>query len=97
MPLYDRRCTKCEHVMLDLLEPIGLDNVTCPECGSITHRLISAPGLCAVIGDPESALNFANVMDARREKSRRGHGNTRIRATANERGELTIDGIDKDK
>jgi hypothetical protein len=46
-------------------------------------------------GEGTSAMEMGTLMDARREKSRLGHGNTTVHATADANGKLTIDGVDK--
>jgi putative FmdB family regulatory protein len=42
MPMYDFRCTKCEHVFEDII-PSDAKPPVCPECASESERLMSSP------------------------------------------------------
>jgi len=44
MPIYEYRCTKCEHVF-DCVQRVGDPAPACPECGSPTRRVYSSVGL----------------------------------------------------
>jgi len=95
--LFDRWCNNCDHVEIDRIEWVDQGTITiCPMCAQETfEKSVCAPGIVTVAGSG-SALEFGNMVDTRREKSRTGHGNTRIRATADANGRLTIDGVDHD-
>ena len=99
MPLYDRKCINCGYLEEDLIECPIVDNaIPCPKCRLKTHvRQISIPGLVYLTGSPDSALEMGRALDTRRDKSAAGHGNTTIKMSTNDRGECTIDGIDKSK
>jgi len=42
MPMYDFECTKCGHAF-ETVTAMSAPPPECPECGSATERLISAP------------------------------------------------------
>jgi putative FmdB family regulatory protein len=42
MPMYDFRCTKCEHVFEDIV-PSDAAPPVCPECGAESERLMAMP------------------------------------------------------
>jgi putative FmdB family regulatory protein len=44
MPIYEYRCTKCEHVF-DCVQRVGDPAPACPQCGSPTRRVYSSVGL----------------------------------------------------
>ena len=44
MPMYDFYCSACDHQFEDMVGPDD-DCPVCPECGSATERLVSAPNL----------------------------------------------------
>jgi putative FmdB family regulatory protein len=49
MPMYDFRCTKCEHEFEEVIASSAAPPA-CPQCGQATEKLMSAP----FIGDPMS-------------------------------------------
>lgn len=43
MPLFDLRCTECEHVTVDALLRSNLEVPYCPKCGAQMVRLMAVP------------------------------------------------------
>jgi hypothetical protein len=50
MPMYDRRCNKCEKVSLDCWEPIDTPDMSC-ECTGTLERVYLPTNRGQVIGD----------------------------------------------
>ncbi len=44
MPIYEYRCTRCNH-RFERLQPVGSPPETCPRCGGTTRRLLGSVGL----------------------------------------------------
>lgn len=95
MPLYDRTCDDCGYKEIDRLETVNvIVLISCPKCAATAFRKqLSHPAFCFVRG--ESACDMGTVLDDRRAAAAAGHGNTTIKMSMNDRGEVTTDDIVK--
>jgi putative FmdB family regulatory protein len=50
MALYDFKCVHCEHEF-EKLVPMGTVQVSCPKCGAMANKKLSAPGGFDLRGD----------------------------------------------
>ncbi len=78
MSLFDRECSNCGLVEIDLFESFDApEYIRCPECGSFLFRKRPcAPSVICISGEGTSALEFCNELDKRRANAAAGHGNT---------------------
>jgi hypothetical protein len=68
MPLYDRLCTHCGFIAIDVMEPVHVDAVSCPDCGNPTERAwLTAP---AVVGDEMEHTQINGLREPRRFTSK---------------------------
>lgn len=76
MALFDRECKSCGLIEIDRLEAFGAEEtIECPECHAHTfNKLACCPSFIWIAG--ESAADFANELDKRRQAASEGHGNT---------------------
>jgi putative FmdB family regulatory protein len=44
VPIYEYRCTQCDH-RFERLQPVGSPPEACPRCGGATRRLLGSVGL----------------------------------------------------
>jgi len=76
MPLYKRRCTTCNELQDDLLEPITAEmTITCPKCFAETFTKVH----CVPHVETQGIYNFYNTLDHARQKASDGHGNAMYR------------------
>jgi hypothetical protein len=64
MPVYDRRCLKCDWDTDFALEPVNLKRVPCPQCGGETQRYMAGHGPM-MIPDTFPRPLVDNVMTAK--------------------------------
>lgn len=71
-PLYKRRCTTCESIEDDRLEPITADMIiTCPACGEVSFTKVH----CVPKIPADGLYSFHSALDRTRETASNGHGN----------------------
>lgn len=73
MPLYEYRCTHCEHEFAEL-QPMSRcgEPTTCLACGDVAQRIISAPRLNTMRADLRSA-HQTNERSAHQPRSAQKH------------------------
>ena len=103
MPMFDKRCNKCEKIRLDVWESARKDSDPC-ECGGEWERVYLPSQHRAVIGDEidvwvKNALcnsdgtprRYRSRQELRREEQRRGYTNyvTHIGAKGSDKSKHT--------
>lgn len=88
MPIYNRRCDKCEEVLLDLYEKINFEGpVPCPKCGDPMRRAILSGRMSNVIPDEiPGGIEIRHGLCNEDGSPRRYYSKSEIAAEAKRRG-----------
>jgi putative FmdB family regulatory protein len=74
MPLYEFKCTACEH-LFELLMLNGARNATCPQCGSAAIEKLVSTFAAASDGQQQAstakAYAYNNKLNAKQEPNKR--------------------------